>query len=90
MKTVHKTQLPFQEGQYSIRMPEDFEILHLGDQSGYPTIWYLCDYNGRTAKEVQFSINWTGQPLVGVESMTFLGTVVCAEGSLVLHIWMKK
>jgi hypothetical protein len=89
VRTVWKFPLEVTDWQ-EIEMPQDAEILHVGDQSPATSprrtleVWALVDPNNpRVARK--FAIHGTGHPVT--EGGTHIGSIITAGGALVWHVF---
>jgi len=85
MKTIHKYQLDTQRDQI-IHMPEGAEILSAAEQYGVPCIWALVDDEAPKAKRM-IHIDMTGGNSERRVESVFIGTVLLAGGTFVIHIF---
>ncbi len=79
-----------------VDMPEDFEIISVGEQYGKLALWAEVDSEAEKVK-VPIAIVGTGHPLCDVNTLPFIGTAVMQhhpelpmipiDGSLVWHVY---
>jgi len=87
MKTIWKTKLDtvgFQE----ISLPENSEILHVGEQFNKICLWYRCDPH---AKKITHSITivGTGATAPDADEGHYVGTAPLNGGALILHVFKR-
>jgi hypothetical protein len=85
MKTVWKYPLEVLDEQ-TIEIPDIHQILHIAEQHGEPTLWFLVDPGAPKIKK-RIRIYGTGHTIVNDYQMTFLGSVLMSRGDLVWHIF---
>jgi len=88
MKTIWKTALDtvsFQE----ISLPENAEILHVGEQFNKVCLWYRCEpYAEKTARSI--AIIGTGHAAPDTDEGRYLGTASLDNGALILHVFIRN
>ena len=80
MRTIFKTKLDVCDFQ-TIKLPQGFNILHIGVQCGQPCIWYECD-SDKPLVELDIYCIGTGWRMDGLPPMRYIGTVQIDE-----YVW---
>lgn len=76
------------EGMNVITAPEDARIVHVGNQDENVTVWYATEEPVET-KDFNFEVVQTGE-VVGLSfPFDYVGTVLLAGGTYVLHIFTE-
>lgn len=88
MKTIYKYRLPYeQSNEFSIVMPENARILHVGMQGAGAYVWALVDTN-RTPVPTMFEVYGTGEKIEpGTGGLDYVGTFMPNDGALVFHVF---
>lgn len=82
---IYKYPLEIQ-GEQEVTLHENFEILHLGEQNGYPTIWVKVNpYAPQVVKRLRCI--GTGQPFEDT-NLAFVGTVQISP--FVWHFYIEQ
>ncbi len=87
--TVHKMVLRLGDDSYI--MPKGARILSVARQNGVPTLWYTCELGGTMeTREVRTILVFgTGELIPDADRLTFIGTLLLADDSLVLHVFER-
>ena len=92
MLTVHK--YPVTPGEFTLRMPQQAQLLSVQIQNGKPVLWALVDPDSRKIDQ-QFVAVGTGMPIATPDrarDLTFVGTFQFTEGietGLVFHLFRR-
>ncbi len=89
MITVQKADVPLNAESSVINMPVGAEVLSVDNQREKISLWYKCDMTARTEPR-SFVICGTGQSLPARADLTFIGSVLLREGTLVIHVFERK
>ena len=85
-KVIHKFQLEVTTKVQSIRVSSEAEVLHVANQDGHLTLWFLVE--PRTYELTRnFYVIATGQP-IEQKNLVCVGTALM--GSFVWHVWEEK
>ena len=85
MKTIVDKYFPIQ-AVFSLQMPKNAQILHVGMQTATPCIWALVDTELPLTQR-EFFLFRTGMP-IAIQELKFVATFV--EGSTNWHLFEKK
>ena len=89
MKTIWKYTLDIQGVQVITGVPRDYEVLHVGEQSGKLCLWVLADPEAGSTK-VAVHIIGTGQPFDD-KGLRYVGSVVMtARQAWVWHVFVDQ
>ncbi len=70
----------------TVKVPADAKPLCVREQHGVPCLWILLDDSARRVERC-FLIVGTGQPIEQEVDLTYVGTVLLADGHLVYHVF---
>ncbi len=88
MKTIWKYELSI-DAKNHLNIPEDGKILHLKLQNGIPCLWILVEQEN-LFEERKFLFYGTGMTISKIEELTYIGSVLIQDETLVFHLFEEK
>ena len=85
-RIIYKYRLPVEEGDFTLDLPVQAQVLHLGVQDGEPYIWVALK-EGATEK-FYLHARWTGRAYDLAQEGKFLATLVLENYGLVVHYFL--
>ncbi|XOQ12598.1 MAG: hypothetical protein ACFWTY_01105 [Shouchella clausii] len=89
MKRIFKYELPVMETQL-LSLPKNSQVLSVGNQRENLVLWATVNTQTKESERHVIKIGTTGNPLPNVENANFLGTVLFANDTFVVHVFHEK
>lgn len=86
MKAYKYTLGPPSRGLVEIMLPRERKFLHLAEQHGGLSVWYLVDPDDEPDQRVTFHKCFTGEPVMR-SKVEHRGTLLLHDGLVVVHVF---